>query len=114
VVHTALPKGDHPALVAGWRRPDSIEDNPAFERMEMRSEPFVHHTDREGIVAHWASMSFVAALPEAQRSEFLERLDGMLARRGIDEVDIPYHAQLWVTRRRPEPAPPPDRPAAAS
>ena len=24
VVHTALPKGDHPALVSGWRRPDVL------------------------------------------------------------------------------------------
>ena len=101
VVHTALPKGDHPALVAGWRRPDVFEDHPAFEAMETREELFVHHTDREGIVAHWASMSFVAALPEDQRTEFLGQLDGMLARRGIEQVDIPYRAALWVTRRRP-------------
>jgi SAM-dependent methyltransferase len=114
VVHTALPKGDHPALVSGWQRPDCFEGHPAFEEPEKREQSFVHHTDREGIVAHWASMSFVAALPEGQHTEFLGQLDGMLARRGIDEVDVPYRAQLWVTRRRPGPAPPADRPAAAS
>jgi SAM-dependent methyltransferase len=114
VIHTALPKGDHPALVAGWRRPDSLEDHPAFEPIEQRSEPFVHATDREGIVAHWASMSFVAALPEGQRTEFLGQLEGLLARRGVDEVDVPYRAELWVTRRRPDPARPAGRRAAAS
>jgi SAM-dependent methyltransferase len=101
VVHTALPKADHPALVSGWREPDVFERHPAFEETELREEPFVHQTDREQIVAHWASMSFVAALPEGQRADFLGALDGMLARRGIEAVDIPYRAKLWITRRRP-------------
>jgi SAM-dependent methyltransferase len=104
VVHTALPKADHPALVSGWREPDVFEGHPGFEEMQMREESFVHRTDREGIVAHWASMSFVAALPEAQHAELLGQLDGMLARRGVESVDIPYLAKLWITRRRPAPA----------
>jgi SAM-dependent methyltransferase len=99
-VHAALPKHDHPAF-SGSFEPDRLGSHPAFEEMEMRSELFVHHTDREGIVAHWASMSFVAALPEGQRTEFLGQLDGMLARRGVDQVEVPYCADLWVTRRRP-------------
>jgi SAM-dependent methyltransferase len=105
VVHTALPKADHPALVSGWQEPDVFEGHPAFEDLQTREESFVHHTERDGIVAHWASMSFVAALPEAQRTEFLAQLDGMLARRGIEAVDVPYLAKLWITRRRPAPAP---------
>jgi SAM-dependent methyltransferase len=100
VVHAALPKGDHPYLT-GSRRPDGLEGHPAFEPMEERDEPFVHATDRAGIVAHWASMSFVATLPTGQRASFLEELEAMLARRGVDRVDIPYRAELWVTRRRP-------------
>jgi SAM-dependent methyltransferase len=112
-VHAALPKGDHPYLT-GSRRPDGLEGHPAFEEVQMRNEPFVHHTDREGIVAHWASMSFVATLPDGQRTELLGQLDSMLARRDIDQVDIPYRAELWVTRRRRAPAPPPGRAEAAS
>jgi SAM-dependent methyltransferase len=100
VVHAALPKGDHPYLT-GSRRPDGLEGHPAFEPLEERDEPFVHATDRAGIVAHWASMSFVATLPAQQRAAFLDELDAMLARRGVDEVEIPYRAELWVTRRRP-------------
>jgi hypothetical protein len=46
-------------------------------------------------------MSFVATLPAQQRATFLDELDGMLARRGVDEVEIPYCAELWITRRRP-------------
>jgi SAM-dependent methyltransferase len=100
VVHAALPKGDHPYLT-GSRRPDGLEGHPAFEEMQQCAEPFVHMTDRAGIVAHWASMSFVATLPDGQRATFLEELDGMLARRGVEALDIPYRAELWVTRRRP-------------
>ena len=100
VVHTALPKGDHPALVSGWRRPDVFEGHPAFGELETREEPFVHHTDREGIVAHWASMSFVATLPSGQREDLLRELDALLIRRGVDTVEIPYRAELWIARRR--------------
>ena len=113
-VHAALPKADHPAFAQGWRRPDSFDGHAAFGEVETRSVPFVHHTDREGIVAHWASMSFVAALPDEQRDELLAELDAMLARRGIDEVDIPYRAELWITRRRREPAQPRGQAEAAS
>ena len=112
-IHAALPKGDHPYLT-GSRRPDGLEGHPAFEEIQRRDEPFVHSTNRAGIVAHWASMSFVATLPDGQRTHFLAELDGMLARRGVDEIDIPYRAQLWITRRRPAPAPPADLRAAAS
>jgi SAM-dependent methyltransferase len=113
-VHAALPKGDHPALVGGWRRPESFDGHPAFGEVEARSVPFVHHTDREGIVAHWASMSFVAALPGEQHDQLLAELDAMLASRGIEDVDIPYRAELWITRRRRASEPPADRVAAAS
>ncbi len=100
VVHTALPKADHPALVSGWSQPDVFEGHVAFEEVQAREESFVHHTNRDEIVAHWASMSFVAALPEGQHTELLGQLEGMLERRGVEAVDIPYRAKLWVTRRR--------------
>jgi SAM-dependent methyltransferase len=113
VIHAALHKGDHPYLT-GTKRPDGLEGHPDFDDLEVRNVPFVHHTDREGIVAHWASLSFVATLPGPQRAKFLEELDAMLARRGVDEVDIPHRAELWITRRRPARALPADRAAAAS
>jgi SAM-dependent methyltransferase len=114
VVHAALPKGDHPYLTGHRRLDDGFDGHPAFEPIERHDEPFVHATDRAGIVAHWASMSFVATLPDEQRATFLEELEAMLARRGIEEIDIPYRAELWVTRRRPAPAQRADRRAAAS
>ena len=112
-IHAALPKGDHPYLT-GSRRPDGLEGHPAFEEIQRRDEPFVHSTNRAGIVAHWASMSFVATLPDAQRTLFLAELDAMLARRGVGDIDITYRAELWITRRRPAPAPDAAPRAAAS
>jgi SAM-dependent methyltransferase len=112
-VHWALPKGDHPYLT-GSRRPDGLEGHPAFGEIVRRDEPFVHATDRAGIVAHWASMSFVATLPDGQRTQLLAEIEGMLARRGIDDIEIPYRAELWITRRGPAPAPDADPRAAAS
>ena len=100
-VHAALPKGDHPYLDGLRGAPTASRAIRPSSRSRTRDEPFVHATDREGIVAHWASMSFVATLPAEQRALFLSELDAMLARRGVDEVEIPYRAELWVTRRRP-------------
>jgi SAM-dependent methyltransferase len=113
-VHAALPKRDHPAFQTGFHASAGLDRHPAFEAVELRNEPFLHHTDREGIVAHWASMSFVASLPDEQRAELLGELDRMLARRGIEAVDVPYRAELWITRRRRDRAQPGDRAAAAS
>jgi SAM-dependent methyltransferase len=114
VVYAALPKHEHPAFQGDFSGARGLSGHPAFEEIERHTEPFVHHTDREGIVAHWASMSFVATLPQGQHEQLLRELDGMLARRGVEAVDVPYRAELWVTRRRPAPAPPADRQAAAS
>jgi SAM-dependent methyltransferase len=104
---------DHPYL-GGSHRPDGLEGHPGFEPIEVRNVPFVHHTTREGQLAHYASMSYVASLEPARRAEVLEELEAILARHGIDEADVPYRAELWVTRRRPDPGPPADRRAAAS
>ena len=103
----------HPYL-HGSRRPDGLEGHPAFEEMQLRNVPFVHHTDREGIVAHFASMSFVSSLPDARRRQTLAEIDAILQRHGVERADIPYRAELWITRRRRDEAPPADRPEAAS
>jgi SAM-dependent methyltransferase len=104
---------DHPYL-HGSRRPDGLEGHPSFEEMELRNVPFVHHTDREGILAHFASMSFVSSLPDARRRQRLAEIDAILQRHGVERVDAPYRAELWITRRRRDEAPPADRPEAAS
>jgi SAM-dependent methyltransferase len=104
---------DHPSADGSFR-PDGFDGHPAFEELQMRNVPFVHHTDRGRIVAHFASMSFVSSLPDDRRAEALGRVDRILARHGIDRVDVPYRAELWITRRRRAQAPPAGRAEAAS
>jgi SAM-dependent methyltransferase len=104
---------DHPYL-GGSHRPDGLEGHAGFQPIEVHSVPFVHHATRETQLAHFASISYVASLEPARRAEALGTLEAILVRDGIDELDLPFFAELWVTRRRPDPAPPADRAAAAS
>jgi SAM-dependent methyltransferase len=104
---------DHPYF-KGSRRPDGLEGHPGFEPIAVRNVAFVHHSDREGQMAHYASFSWVASLPPARRAEVLGSLEEILVRNGVEAVEIPYFAELWVTRRRPAPGLPAGRPAAAS
>ena len=106
VVHTALPKGDHPALVSGWRRPDVLRGpsglrGDADARGVLRA-PHGPRGDRRALGIDVVRRG--AARGSAHRRSSAE-LDGMLARRGVEAVDIPYRAELWITRRRPAPAP---------
>jgi hypothetical protein len=80
----------------------------------VREVPFIDHSDRQRIVAHWHSMSAVASLEPAERTRVLGEIDAILERHGVQTVDRPYLAELWLTRRRPAPAPGADRRAAAS
>jgi SAM-dependent methyltransferase len=103
---------DHPYR-DGTKRPEGIDDHPGFAPIETRNVPFVHETDRERILAHYMSMSAIASLVPDRRSEVLGELDAVLVRHGIEQIGIAYRAELWVTRRLPDPAPRADRPAAA-
>jgi SAM-dependent methyltransferase len=104
---------DHPYR-GGPRRPDRIDSHPGFAPIETRDVPFVHQTDREAILAHYLSMSAIASLAPDRRAEVLAELDAVLVRHGVEQIAIPYRAELWITRRLPVPAPPADRPAPAS
>jgi SAM-dependent methyltransferase len=98
----------------GTKRPDGLDCHAGFEPLEVREVPFVDHSDRERIVAHWNSMSAVASLEPAERTRVLEGIDAILRRHGVETVDRPYRAELWITRRRPAPGRPADPRAAAS
>jgi hypothetical protein len=64
--------------------------------------------------AHHTSISVVAALPRPRRAEVLAELEAILDDHGVEVAEVPYLAELWVTRRLPAPAPPRDPPAAVS
>jgi SAM-dependent methyltransferase len=104
---------DHPYR-GGPKHPDSLDGHPGFAPIETRNVPFVHETDRERILAHYLSMSAIASLASERRAQVLDELEAVLVRHGVDQIGIPYRAELWITRRLPDPAPRAGRPAGAS
>ena len=56
-----------PKIESGeWRR--GFEGSP-FTELEQRDVPFVHVTDRAGVIAYYLSMSTIAARPQPERDE---------------------------------------------
>ena len=106
-VHAALPKGDHRPHLTGSRRPDGLEGHPAFEELEPRDEPFVHHTDRERIVAH-ARVDVVRrdAARGASAPTLLASSTRCSRAAASTRSRSPTGPTLWITRRRPRRAPP--------
>lgn len=70
-----------------------------FGPLQRRSFPFAHETDAATMVDRVASISWVAALPEAERAVVLERVralfDGMPER-----FPVPYRTDVWWCRLR--------------
>jgi SAM-dependent methyltransferase len=90
---------DHPSR-SGTHRPDELDAHPGFTPVERRDAPFVFRTRRGEILDHLASISVIATLPRPRRQTVLADLEAVLARAGVNTVDVPQVAQLWVTRRR--------------
>ncbi|MEA2392703.1 MAG: hypothetical protein QOJ82_594 [Solirubrobacteraceae bacterium] len=104
---------DHPHVTEP-RRPEGLERHPGFAPLEVHEVRFDHAFDRDGMFAHHTSISVVAALPRPRRAEVLAELEAILDDHGVDVAEVPYVAELWVTRRLPAPAPPAGPAAAAS
>lgn len=100
VVAELRAEADHPHA-AGPRRPSALDAHGGFTALEHRRIPFAHATDREGLLAYVASMSFVGILPAPRRAAVLRRVGAILDRHRIDAVELPLAAELWITRRRP-------------
>jgi SAM-dependent methyltransferase len=104
---------EHPHVTEP-RRPESLERHPGFDPVEVHAIGFVHAADRGSLLDNYASISFVASLPRQRRADVLAELEAILVRHGVDAVEVPYEAELWVTRRLPAQAPPAGPAAAAS
>jgi SAM-dependent methyltransferase len=61
--------------------------------------PHVHHTDRAGMLASIASMSFVGLLPAAERGDLLHRADAILRAHGAEALDLPMKTTVRTARR---------------
>jgi SAM-dependent methyltransferase len=83
---------------------EGLDGHPGFTPVQIRNVPMTHRTDREGMLAHFLSMSVIASMDDARREQVLGELDAVLERHGLDEIDISYRAQLSITRRRRDPA----------
>jgi SAM-dependent methyltransferase len=89
-------RGEAPGYAAGrWR--EAFEHTTLFTPLERAAFCHLHELDPEGVVARVASVSFIAALPEAERAGVLARV-----REGVpagDAVALPYRTDVyWCDR----------------
>jgi SAM-dependent methyltransferase len=89
-------RGDTPSHRSRrWR--NAFDTTDGFEPLSLRSFPYVHRTTREGTVARVLSISFIAALPEAERGHVAEDVARIVP---DDDVAFAYRTEIWTTRRR--------------
>ena len=86
--------GDYPEMEEQGK---ALRDSPLFERYEEREFRLVQILDADGLVARASSVSFIAALPEDERNELLERVRA-LAPEG--EFEFPYVTKVFTARSR--------------
>jgi ubiquinone/menaquinone biosynthesis C-methylase UbiE len=97
--------GDTPRYRDGrWRA--AFDASAGFTPLQLRRFPHRHELDREGLRDRFASISFVAALPDATRASVLAEIDQVVAAEpslaGPGPVMVPYRTELfWAERRDP-------------
>ena len=97
--------GDAPSYGSGaWRR--AFETTPDWELLG--SEHFSHRLRRDvdGLVDLAASVSYVAALPEADHRAVRDAVRRLLrehpATRGCERIDLPYRTDVYAYGRLDE------------
>lgn len=96
-------RGSAPAQRSGgWREP--FERTALFEPLHHAELAHVHHLTPDGVVARVASVSFIAALPDAEREAVLGEVRALVATdpdtRDRAQVDLPYRTDVYWTRSR--------------
>jgi SAM-dependent methyltransferase len=95
-------RGATPGYRAGSWRP-AFERTALFTPLEQAQFGLEHELTPDGVVARVASVSFVAALPDAVRDEVLERVRELLAgdpdTRGRATVVLPYRTDVYWCQR---------------
>jgi MOSC domain-containing protein YiiM/SAM-dependent methyltransferase len=91
-----------------WR--DAFDLTALFEPIEQATYGYVQRGDVETIVDRVASISYVAALPEAVRAPYLDEVRALLATepatKGREIIELPYTAHVYWARPRTAPADP--------
>ncbi|HMJ35512.1 MAG TPA: methyltransferase domain-containing protein [Baekduia sp.] len=90
---------DHPAFSADQGR-GAVTASPDFDTMHYAEVRHVHETDRAGVIAEIASISYVSALPEPERRALLEATRAILERAGVEQIEAPLRTTIWTARRR--------------
>jgi SAM-dependent methyltransferase len=92
---------EHPGFDGGRRRPVVVDAPGAFTPLQRTEVDNPHRTDREGVLANIASISFVAVLPHSERRALLDRIDALLRGHGVEALLMPLRTELHVARRLP-------------
>jgi SAM-dependent methyltransferase len=89
-------RGDTPSHVGGvW--PGAFERTRLFGAFEERAFDQTQRLDADGLADRVASVSFIAALGDAERERLLERVRALA---GGGEVELPYRCEVAVCLRR--------------
>jgi SAM-dependent methyltransferase len=90
---------EHPGFTDDQGR-GAIDASGRFEPFRRDDVEHVQATDRAGLVANIASISYVAVLPDDRRRALLERVDALLREHGVEAVELPLRTSVWTARRR--------------
>jgi SAM-dependent methyltransferase len=95
--------GDSPRYRDGrWRA--AFDAAPGFTPLQERRFRHHHRLDRAGLLDRFASISFVAALPDDARAGVLAEIDAIVEAEpslsGPGPVALPYRTELFWTGRR--------------
>jgi SAM-dependent methyltransferase len=89
----------HPGLDDDGTLYARLDATGRFTPVRRVDVPYVHRTDRAGILASIASMSFVGVLDDAPRAELLDRVDAVMRAHGVDAVDLRMKTTVRLARR---------------
>jgi len=78
-----------------WRA--AFDGSSGFEPLERSSFSMVHRVDPDGLVDRVLSVSFMAALEEAERTVVEQRVRTLAGDRA--EIVLPYRTEVWATTR---------------
>jgi SAM-dependent methyltransferase len=95
--------GDAPRHRDGrWRAAFDAADR--FTPLRHQTFHHLHHLDRAAVLDRFASISFIAALPDTARARVLEEigrvLDAEPSLAGQDRIGLPYRTDLYWCERR--------------
>jgi SAM-dependent methyltransferase len=85
-----------------WRA--ELDATGRFEAFQERTVPNPQLTDVAGLRSQIASMSFIAALPSAERDGLLDEIEGRLREHGLTpgrEIELPSQTIVRWARKRP-------------